>query len=185
MQHYIRLLTDIKLNNHQKHIWFRTAEKFLGPDQSPEEESSITQLHATREETKGEEDFPYVYIVYVEDRIDMDIAEKIVRLWSKIYPRDFEIESSAELGNCDECDIEIDQKMYEEIKRRASKFLHNRWVDEQVQNGWRYGLNLSKSDKTTPKLRDWDNLNEQYRTYLNLTNSQAITFLKEYSHLFV
>jgi len=190
--HYMRLLTDVELNPKQKHVWYRVVEKFLGAEYSPQEENFLDQLTSDRAEFEGDEDYPYVYVVYLSDDIDTDIAEQIVMLWSEVYPRDFQIESSAEFdssfgcGDDDEsCEVEIDDAMHEEIQRRASKFLHNRWVEEQVRQGWRYGMTENASKQVSPRLRDWDSLREDYRRELEMDREQAVKFLKNYPHLFV
>lgn len=185
-EHYMRLLTDVELSPHQKHIWYRCVEKFLGSENATNPEEFLDQLTSQRDELEGDEEFPFVYIVYLSDDVDPVIAEQIVELWSEIYPLDFEIESSAEFDDCcDDCNIEIDDAMHEEIQRTASKFLHNRWVEGRISEGWRYGVNNSAQDKTTPRLRDWDNLREEYRRELEMDRDQAVKFLKQYPHLFV
>lgn len=184
-EHYVRLLTDIELGPKQKHVWYRVVESFLGADFAPEPENFIDQLTSSREELEGDEDFPYVYVVYLSDIIDPDLVEQIVMTWSEIYPKDFEIETSAEYDDeCTDCDVEIDDSLHEEIQRQASKFLHNRWVESQLQEGWRYGLRVNNSDKVSPKLRDWDSLNEQYRREIEMTREQAVSFFKKYPYIF-
>ena len=189
-EHFIRLMTEAQLNAKQKQVWYKTVERFLdATEYSPEEVNYIDGLTATRDELEGDEDFPYVYIVYLSDKLPIDIAEQIVMLWDKVYPRDFEIETSAvydpdcDCDDCD-CDVEIDDAMYEEIQRRASKFLHNRWVEHQVQDGWRYGAKIHNEHKTDPRLRDWDSLNENYRREIEMTREEAVKFFKSYPHIF-
>ena len=152
--HYMRLMTDVELNTKQKTIWYRVVEKFLGADNDPQPENFISRMTSHRAELEGDEDFPYVYVVYLSEDVDPALAERIVYVWSKIYPRDFMIESSAEYSDCDcdDCDIEIDGAMYEEIQRRASKFLHNRWVEQQVSEGWRFGMAANREAKTSPRV---------------------------------
>lgn len=186
-ENYMRLLTDVELNAKQKQVWYRCVEKFLGADYATEPTNFLDKLTSHRDELEGDEDFPFVYVVYLSDQIDCDIAEQIVTLWDAIYPRDFEIESSAELGDCvdcEECAIEIDDAMFAEIRKQADKYLHNRWVDTQIHEGWRFGINQSTKDKTSPRLRDWDNLREEYKHSVDMTRDQAITFMTTYPHIF-
>lgn len=185
-EHYMRLLTDVELNPKQKQVWYRVVEKFLGAEYATQPTNFLDTLTSYREELEGDENFPYVYVVYLSDDVDAAIAEQIVALWSEVYPCDFEIESSAEYDvDCDDCDVEIDDAMHEEIERRASKFLHNRWVESQIQAGWRFGTSISESDMTNPRLRDWESLQEEYRRVLEMDREQATKFFKSYPHLFV
>jgi hypothetical protein len=185
-EHYMRLLTDIELNSKQKRAWYRVVEKFLGADHATQPTNFLDSLTSHRDELQGDDDFPFVYVVYLSDDVDLAIAENIVAVWDQIYPRDYQIESSAEYSDdCDDCDVEIDDAMHEEIQRRASKFLHNRWVESQLSEGWRFGLSRSSKDKTSPNMRDWDSLREEYRRELPMEREQAVKFFKEYPHLFV
>lgn len=181
-RHYIRLLTDVDLNDEQQHIWYGIVERFID---NPAPENFIDQFNAQREELEGDEEFPYVFVVYLPASAEPKKVENIVNVWGKIYPRDFEIETSADY-DCEDgsCEVEIDDAMHEEIIGRANKFLHNRWVEDQLHEGWRYGLKLNRAQRVDPKLRDWDSLNEQYRPRLELTREQATKFFKKYPHIF-
>lgn len=182
----MRLLTDVDLTPKQKHVWYRVVERFLGAEFATQPENYLDTLTSQRAEMEGDENFPHIYVVYLSDDVDPAIAEQIVELWGNVYPRDFQIESSAEY-DCDDCDdaVEIDDAMHEEIQRRASKFLHNRWVETQVGEGWRFGMKRSVNEKTSPRMRDWDSLREEYRRELDMDRDQAVKFFKEYPHLFV
>jgi hypothetical protein len=194
-EHYIRLLTTIELSSEQKNVWYRVVEKFLGDENHPEHENFIDQMASQRDEFQGDEDFPYVYVLYLDCDIDVAAAEQVVMLWSEVYPLDYEIETSADIEDacgCEGCgrdchcnDIEIDEAMREEIQLRASKFLHNRWVESQLQSGWRFGMKMNEAEQTDPRLRNWDSLNEQYRKTVELSEEQAVKFLKKHPELFV
>ena len=185
-EHYMRLLTDVELSQKQKQVWYRVVEKFLGAEYATQPTNFLDTLTSQREELEGDENFPFVYVVYLSDDVDYTLAEQIVELWDNVYPRDYEIESSAEFDcECDDCDVEIDDAMHEEIQRKASKFIHNRWVESQLQAGWRFGINMNESDQTDPRLRDWDSLREEYRREIQMEREQAVKFFKKYPHFFV
>jgi hypothetical protein len=40
---------------------------------------------------------------------------------------------------------------------------HNRWIDEQLNNGWRYGLEFSKESKTDPRLQPYHQLTDKLK----------------------
>jgi hypothetical protein len=183
--HYMRLLTDVELNEKQKHVWYSCVNKFLGVDHATQPTEFLDTMTNNHAELEGDDDFPFVYVVYLSDDIDQVVAEQIVTVWDKIYPRDYEIESSAEFDSDCDCDIEIDEALHSEIQRRASKFLHNRWVDQKLHEGWRFGISTNNADQTSPKMRDWDSLNEDYRSELEMTLEQATDFIKKWPHLFV
>jgi hypothetical protein len=185
-EHYMRLLTDVELNDAQKQAWYRVVEKLLSAEYVTQPTNFLDTLTSQRDELEGDDEFPFVYVVYLNDDVDAALAENIVMLWDRLYPRNYEIESSAEYdSDCDDCDIEIDDAMHEEIQRSASKFMHNRWVESQINEGWRFGISKSATDKTSPNLRDWDSLREEFRRELPLDREQAVKFFKKFPHLFV
>jgi hypothetical protein len=40
---------------------------------------------------------------------------------------------------------------------------HNRWIDEQLDNGWRYGLEFSEESKTDPRLQPYHQLTDKLK----------------------
>lgn len=185
---YIRLLTDVKLNDIQKYTWYKAVDTFLGETHSPRQENFIDSPITQQPELKGTDEFPHVYIVYLSKKPDLIRSEQIVVLWNEIYPRNFEIESSTQCdcpkNNCS-CQVEIDDETFLEIQNHASKFFHNRWVEDKIHEGWRFGLLESSKDKTSPRLRDWDSLQDEYRKKMPMTQEQAIGFFKRNRFLFV
>jgi hypothetical protein len=40
---------------------------------------------------------------------------------------------------------------------------HNRWMDEKVTEGWRYGLEFNENQKTDPRLRPYHELTDKLK----------------------
>jgi len=40
---------------------------------------------------------------------------------------------------------------------------HNRWMNEKVTEGWRYGLEFSEDQKTDPRLRPYHELTDKLK----------------------
>ena len=184
MKYYIRLLVDVELDEKQKHIWYKLVDEFTNKKTTIRDQY-INEFMNIADDLKGTDDFPYSYVVYLNDQIEMKEAESIVYIWNKIFPVDFEIDSSIQYNPENEEDVEIDEALYEEIVKRANKFLHNRWVEDKIQEGWRYGTDINITEKTDPRLRDWDALNEDYKIHMDITREQAVSFLKKYPYIFV
>ena len=53
---------------------------------------------------------------------------------------------------------------------------HNKWIQEQQQKGWRFGLNMSLEEKTHPAMRPWDDLPESYRRRRKLEDKELVDF---------
>ena len=164
-EYHVKLMTDVRLSSHQQYVWNRLVDSLLdGYD--IEVDNMIDDMA----------EMPYEYYIYTSMKIPIDKMEKIVDLWGQIYPKDFQIETSSEYD--DEFDIDIDNDVLQHIQHAANKFFHNRWVEDQIDGGWRYGLELNRGDLTDPRLRNWDSLAEPYRTNLDLTPQQVMCFIK-------
>ena len=48
-----------------------------------------------------------------------------------------------------------------EIDLSAMK--HNRWIDEKLSEGWRYGLEFSEESKTDPRLQPYHQLTNKLK----------------------
>jgi hypothetical protein len=44
-----------------------------------------------------------------------------------------------------------------------SSMKHNRWIDEKLSKGWRYGLEFSKESKTDPRLQPYHQLTDKLK----------------------
>ena len=156
-EHYIRLLTNVELNTSQKKVWYQVVKKFLSRIIETPPLNFLSDNQLLPAEFDGDIGFNNVYIIYLIEDVDSEVMEEIVKLWDEIYPLDFEIESSTEYGcGCDDCDVEIDDALHEEIQRRANKFLRNQ-----------------KNSVT-----------EEYLNEFKMNRKQAITFFKSHSYLF-
>jgi len=187
MKHYIRLLTDRELTDDEMDIWFNSVIKFSPPGVPIYDQDD--EFEVEEDEVVGDESLPYVYLVYLTRDLQPSEAEFIVSAWDVRYSGDFEIETSnlyradADLQN--PLELNMDSEVYENIRATAAKFMHNRWVEQQTQSGWRYGLRLSEKNRTHPALRNWDSLEPEYRKIPTMTQREALNFYSKYQHLFI
>jgi spore coat polysaccharide biosynthesis predicted glycosyltransferase SpsG len=92
--------------------------------------------------------------------------------WESVYDENFEILVS------DHYSLE-EEELYK-LKEKISRYIHNKWVDEKISEGWRYGINNNSNQKTSPYLRNWDSLPEDFRKILELDAKKAVDFSKKY-----
>ena len=50
-----------------------------------------------------------------------------------------------------------------EYETDLTSMKHNKWITEQVNQGWRYGLEYSEEEKTDPRLRPYHELSEKLK----------------------
>lgn len=104
------------------------------------------------------------YIVVLNRNLSADEAAKIAKKWNDVYTNnnDFEIDWSQN----PEIDSRVDKLKADTLRAIAlesSKRLHNKWTNDKISEGWRYGQKYSKINKTNPLLTSWENLSDKHK----------------------
>jgi len=177
-QHHIQVKTPEPLDSEMAMAWYQTVTVY-GPE-------GITLAYQHDDEQVSMEygecddcEFPHVYTVPLKRDMTYDETLFVVQAWEHVYKDDFDIEISNSYTNMDdEAEIEID----EEVRARAisdlNKQSHNRWVNTQMNEGWRWGTYYNSREKTHPAMRDWDSLPESHRRARDITNKEIFEWLK-------
>ena len=182
-QHHIQLRTNTELSKDQAVTWYSIVEEF-GPQ-------DIIYNYPQGEEFVGLEygicdscDMMHIYTVPLLRDMTQEEAQFIVAVLDHKFDIDFNIELSSQfdaavMGNfvnsVDE--LEIDDEVKEEALKGMSKWSHNRWLDTQLSEGWRYGSYFNSKQKTHPALRDWDSLPESHRRSPKYTDQDILEWL--------
>lgn len=172
---YILQRTPSALTAEQVQKWYYTVE-MLGPDGILSGDDDTTSLML------GMAQDAYLYILPLVRHLTAEEAELIVEGYMRVTEHDFEIETSnvyradADFGHPFEYDINIDDEARETIHLAMERQNHNRWIQEQLNNGWRYGLNLDQVNKTHPAMRPWDDLPESYRRRRTVEDKELVDF---------
>ena len=191
MDHYIRLLTSRELSDNEMEQWYNTVEDFAPDgvviDWDTDENQECTDLD---DEDCGDEDFYYVHLIELSRHLTRDEAEFVISVWESRFADDFKIEIShlynpaQDIDPQQPFDIEIDTDLRSQILDAASKFIHNRWIDAKTIEGWRYGLDHSIKERTSPMMKNWDDLPESYRRVPQLTERELLDFFVKNKHVF-
>ncbi|MFW5879865.1 MAG: RyR domain-containing protein, partial [bacterium] len=126
----------------------------------------------------------YNYKILLKESLTYEDSKFIVTAWDYYYNKDFEIELSSDEEISDNNTIQMDDNSFYFIRKVASKYLHNRWVDKKTQEGWRYGLLYNKEEKTHPALKEWDNLPSENKKLIDIDKEKAYKFYIEHKNLF-
>lgn len=177
-QHHIQVKTAEPLNKELALGWLQTVSVY-GPEgitlTYQHNDTQVSMEYGTSEESE----FQHVYTVPLKRDMTFDEALFIVQAWEHVYPGDFDIELSNSYQNMDDdAEIEID----EEVRARAisdlNKQSHNRWMHQQMHEGWRWGTHYNSREKMHPALRSWDDLPESHRRARQITDKEIFEWLK-------
>ena len=108
----------------------------------------------------------------------------IVEAWTQMAgDSDFDIEASNQyrqqgFGNFQNS-LDIQPEITEQVSYDMSKFNHNRWVANKINEGWRWGSHYSSKNKTHPALKDWDTLPESHRRKPDYDTTDIMEWLKK------
>ena len=179
-QHYIQLKTPESIDDNQMNRWYRTTKEF-GPEnivQSYEMNGNEISMDYS---TCSDCEFEHIYTIPLNRDLTQAETQFIMQAWEHIFSDDFDIEISnlydaAAFGEF-ENSINIDDDIKSSVLGDMSKWNHNRWVDELVKDGWRWGLYFNSVQKTHPALRDWDNLSESHRRVKTPDDNQILEWL--------
>lgn len=107
----------------------------------------------------------FKYQIPLKRNLTGDELESIVTEWVEVFEGDFDIEASSPVLRMQDLsmfeEVELDED-YEMIAFNVENNIkHQRWVDTQVEEGWRYGMKYDQEGKVSPLLRPWEQLSEK------------------------
>lgn len=144
------LQAEEKLDNADIIKIAREMKKTFGPDIFIDKQISVY----TKEKGTFQTFHNYTFtpnMVFDESNI-----EKIVSILYNTLSVDFTVEFDYEESeDCEDCEDDT------EVLTDAVK--HELWVKERLQEGWRYGLEFSESDKTDPLLKPYYQLTDKQK----------------------
>lgn len=161
---YICLCSLDELSDDEMKLWFNSVDTAgpngvivgteLRPDNKP------IRFYYRKEGNKNR------YIVSLSRDLTKEEAAKIVQHYSSNQPNgDFEIHWSQKLtqDNINRRQAQVKEDLIKSIALEASKRNHGNWYRNKIDEGWRYGAKFSTSSKTSPLLKDWEQLSEKYK----------------------
>ena len=180
---YILQRVDRPLTAEEVKKWYYTVD-MLTPD------GIIMGDDDTNNLMLGMHSNQYLYIVPLVRHFTAVEAEKIVEGYMRVTTHDFEIETSnvyqtdVDFGYPFEYDISMDEEARDILVNSMSRTAHNAWIIEQMNNGWRFGLDLNITEKTHPCMRPWDDLSESYRRYLRSSDKDLVDYYSKNTNKF-
>jgi hypothetical protein len=139
-----------------------------------------------------EADGEHRYVIPLTRALTPEEVQPIVDAFAEACPDlDFDIEAStAEIASAavePEPTAEVDAERYHNLCVAWARRQHDAWVAERQAGGWRYGTQMSMSQKTHPLLKPFDQLPDEFRKVdieepqmlLDLLNSQGFAVITQ------
>ncbi len=160
---HITLIVPEKLDQSTRKGWMTTAISHM-PDGL--HASATIRAGGEMRASKGysyERDGHWHYVIPMSRDLQISEVQVIASAWDQNHPQgDFQIDYSTP-GEADEQYTEIETNGLKEIAMSAAKAYHTRWVSEQSDQGWSYGIRYDRQNKRDPMLVPWDNLSDRIK----------------------
>jgi hypothetical protein len=160
---HITLIVPTKLDRETVKLWMRTAR-----DHAPNGVigSATVTVNGEPKESAGyisKFDGRWYHVIPLTRDLGTHEAQIVATAWNESYPEgDFEIDHSTP-GESDPRYGELETTGLREIALSAAKADHSRWVSEQTNQGWSYGIRFDRRNKRDPMLMPWDNLSDRIK----------------------
>lgn len=90
------------------------------------------------------------YIIELDRGITGDEADSIIGGLYNVLTFDFVAELNSDVDDCEED--------YEECIEENDSVQHSKWMQDQLQEGWSYGMEFNEEEKRSPYLRPYHQL---------------------------
>jgi hypothetical protein len=166
MTQYIKLSLETKLTARQEMVILMLI-------------NSCLNQKVTLETDHGIDDFPFAYLFGIAEHPKTEIVNRIAELLAKIYPKDFEFELLGDVKYDGDCEIEIDDGARKNLTITAMRQMHNRWVDKQISEGWRFGMKFNCNEKVDPRLQNWDALLPSQKVTIDISDAALVALYEK------
>lgn len=182
---YIALATAQAIAPAVVKSWFRTVKETVPGGLlltlSASDDKGIPQSVCLVHREMGER---HLYMIPLTRDLEEAEAEAVMSAFMKANPEDdYEVEISAlHAPETEETpSIEIEKARYLDLCNAWARRQHETWMAARLEQGWRYGPEMSMSGRTNPLLRPWAELPDQFKIpdleepqgLLNLLNDQG------------
>lgn len=157
MASYVRIIVPQQLPKPQFVLWYKTVEKTLPSGLIGE--TQLTPDTYSKYYTKRLAQGRYCYVVPLKRDLDTSEVHLLLRAWNTAYPQgDFILDHSQPVQHAVTQTADLGQQKVEQAMEAWSKIQHQTWMKDHMQQGWRFGTQLSVRDKTHPWLQPWESL---------------------------
>lgn len=174
---YIALVTAQAVAPAVVKSWFRTVKETIPGGLlltlSASDDKGMPQSVCLVHREMGER---HLYMIPLTRDLEEAEAEGVVQAFMGANPEDdYEIEISAlHAPETEEApSVEVEKARYLELCNAWARRQHETWMASRLDQGWRYGPEMSMTARTNPLLRPWAELSDQFKIP-NLEEPQAL-----------
>lgn len=165
-QFFVRLQSEKPLTNDSVKIFYRIVSKTLPsgtihaaqvrkPDGGLE---SVRLIHTTRK------DGSHWYEIPLFRHLNENEANVVIQKVGELFEGELVYSYfEPELQPSNEPESIVELSNYDQLAVDFAKIMHGRWLIQKLEAGWRFGPDYDVKEKTSPLLKQWDDLPESLR----------------------
>lgn len=205
-QFYIRLVTETPIRKENVKKFFKAVERYApsgslavyevkDPHGNP---ASVPLVHRVVEvegkrrsglmAPKKVQEHQYE-VPLTRNLVAEEIERVAMHLNTAFNEGNFLLETSSFDENCclteDEEEAYMDPEITQQIAEKLAERMHSQWMNERLDNGWRYGTSRSDEGKTHPLMKPWNQLAEQYRNIDYSLPQVFVDLLEEFGYTLI
>lgn len=177
IKHFIKLKTPVAINRESRSLFFNNVKDVvdnkIAPVKSTTEDGEKTETKMFIKNDDG-----YSYIIPLQQNPTEEQLEDIVNIMTdNMNVGDFTLESSTSVTQ-DAVDSHLDEESFGSMAEQFSRKVHENWLHERMENGWRYGETRDDRQKTHPLVKNWNQLSESEKNVDPELFKQFVEILK-------
>lgn len=158
---YICLHTNEKLNDDSLKCWIKAVITC-----SPSGIVTATEIPPNNENLQFYQRYnndKYLYVGCLSRNLNADEANVIAKKFCELVP-DCECQITwSQEPQIDRKHAELSEDVIKAIAYEAARMNHNRWVQQRIDEGWRFSQQHNNRHRTSPLCISWDQLPQSYK----------------------
>ncbi len=191
-QFYVRLVTESPIRKDSVKKFYKTFEQYApvnvmtvfeiaDPDGNP---SQAPLVHRIDENGEHQYEIPLV-----RNLTPTEIEEVALQLNACFNEGNFLFETSTFDEDCclyeDDDEDYVEEEVTDQIATKLAERMHNTWMHQRLDNGWRYDKIRSDRNKTHPLVKPWDQLSEEHRVVDHDLPQMFVDLLEEHGYTII
>lgn len=167
LKHFISLETDRELSFTEVKQWYNIVKKSVSGEvrtfvMVPKENEGSKKVFLLKKKYKNNK---YEYQIPLVRNISEKEFNSINKEYQNYFPgTNYSLKySDIQKYELIDPELPISINYFQNFCEKISKYQHNQWVQDRMIDGWRYGLKFDYNNKTSPMLRSWIDLPDEYR----------------------
>ncbi len=153
----IRLISASKLPKTVMVDWFVCVKKFAPSGTVTTSQKKVGSGYKDVAMVRRQTEDGFEYIVELTRNLSEKEVEEIIEQFD--FNGDYKVEATSDSDDA----LELHGDNYNDICAAIAKNRHETWCRDRAKDGWRFGQTMSLLNKTSPLMKPWHELSDEYK----------------------